>query len=115
MNHDDYLAMNKAGHRTTHVTCDNCITEVPEGELTLVEVHTSRGVEEMKVCEYCARPIEVYVMPLAGGFWAYYVDGLGSRRKEVEVLGDTKEECIQKFREEFVNVFNRDLVNLIVK
>lgn len=97
--------------------CENCDQILGEDEGQLVKIHYARKTVTMTVCDRCSNPILVEVVQLSGSglYWILWVDGLGKNRKEVEAIGATIPETLDKFRERYIEVFDREVCKLIWK
>lgn len=95
--------------------CGNCDQPTPEEDLELIEVVKPFTSYYSNVCPRCAKPIEISMHKLCGYFYIFYVDGFGKNRKEIEAIGDTREEAIADFRAKWENVMNLDLIRYVIK
>lgn len=95
--------------------CDNCGQPTPEADLELLEVHRGPATYFSNVCPQCAKPVTVSVHKICGVFYIFYIDGLGRNRKEIEVFGATQEEAVSRFKLKWIDVFNKEVIRLVIK
>ncbi len=111
---DDYSHMGRLFKPET-IECEQCGEDVETDKISLMSVVCPDKTVEMQVCDHCAKPVNLEVVELGGGFYIQYIDGLGSKRKVIEAWGETKEKAVEEFRAQWVEKMNRDLVNYVLK